>query len=327
MRRPSIEPPRREPVPAPLSASSRAVVAPPRPAPEASLRAAAPDIAAALLRWWAAAGRRLAVRERRDPWFVLVLEVMSQQTQLGRAAEAAERFVGAFPTPTALASASGGDVLREWSGLGYNRRAIALQAAARAIAARHGGEVPAEVAALDALPGVGPYTARAVAAQAFGLPVGPVDVNVRRVLSRLLGEDRGAAALQRLADGLVDGGDPAAWTHATMDLAVLVCRRDRPACDACPVAAWCAARGPLGRAARRRPARAATVPERFVASPRWLRGALVRELAGAPAGVWVRVDGGRGGHDAAAVRRALESLAREGLLELAADGSVRLPAA
>ncbi len=138
-----------------------------------------------------------------------------------------------FPTVAALASASPGDVLRQWSGLGYNRRALNLQRTARAIVERHGGRVPDDLAALEALPGVGPYTARAVAAIAFGQPVGPVDTNVRRVLGRVAtghgsshdpGEAMPARQLQALADALVPEARPADWTAALMDIGATLCR-------------------------------------------------------------------------------------------------------
>ena len=128
---------------------------------------------------------RAAFRATRDPYAVLVSELMAQQTQAARAAEAWTGWMARWPTVRALADAPVADVLRAWAGLGYNRRALSLHRAAQAIVAEHGGVVPATVAVLEALPGVGPYTARAVAAIAFGIPVGAVDVNVRRVLGRI----------------------------------------------------------------------------------------------------------------------------------------------
>ncbi len=309
----------RPPGPAPAS---------PRPGELGLLTRSAAELDAALLAWFERSGRRLPVRQHRDPWFVLILEVMSQQTQLARAVVAAERFQAAFPTPAALAAAPRADVLRAWSGLGYNRRAVALHEAAATIVSRHGGAVPGAVAFLEALPGVGPYTARAVAAQAFARPVGPVDVNVRRVLGRLVGRDLRPAELQPLADALVDPDRPGTWTHATMDLAVLVCLRGAPRCPTCPIRPWCSTG--LGAAAgreqsrstdRARPRPAATP---FRATRRWLRGALVRELADAPRGEWMPVIGARGSHGPAAVLEALETLARDGLVELGSDGLARL---
>ncbi len=158
------------------------------------MTAVPPDARRAILAWYAERGRPLAFRRTRDPYAVLVSEAMAQQTQAARAAEAWERFMARFPTVEALAAAPLPDVLRQWAGLGYDRRALALWETARIIAAEHGGQVPADVAALQALPGIGPYTARAVAALAFGMPVGAVDVNVRRVLGRIVAGDATALA-------------------------------------------------------------------------------------------------------------------------------------
>ncbi|MGC8634907.1 MAG: hypothetical protein ACP5VP_09635 [Candidatus Limnocylindrales bacterium] len=160
-----------------------------------------PAIAGALLAWATVSGRVLPGRESRDPWYVLVVEVMSQQTQIERALEAAGAFCTRFPSPGALATASAADLLRAWGGLGYNRRALALRAAAQAMVATHGGRVPEDAAALLDLPGVGPYTARAVLARTIGQPVMPLDVNVRRVLGRVL-QETSPAALAQLGDGI-----------------------------------------------------------------------------------------------------------------------------
>jgi len=223
------------------------------PAPAGALPADVVGLRAALLAWFDRGGRALAFRAQRepDPWAVLVSEVMAQQTQVARVDGKWRAFMDRFPTPADLAAAPLGDVIRAWSGLGYNRRAVDLQRAARAIV-ESGGAVPADVAALEALPGVGPYTARAVAAIAFGKAVGAVDVNVRRVLGRLTtGESAPvpARAVQAAADALVDPGRPGDWTHALMDLGATVCRPGRPACDVCPIRAWCTFPGPARVAA------------------------------------------------------------------------------
>ncbi len=219
----------------------------------------------AILDWYATAARPLAFRRTTDPYAILVSEAMAQQTQAARAAEHWERFLERFPTVEALAAASPADVLRAWAGLGYDRRALALWRAARVIVDEHGGKVPSDVAALQALPGVGPYTARAVAALAFGVPVGAVDVNVRRVLGRAVAgspDALPAAALQALADEVVPPDDPGRWTHALMDLGATVCRPRSPRCDACPIRPWCRAAAdgtagvPVTAGTRARPAAA-----------------------------------------------------------------------
>ena len=280
-----------------------------------------PDARDAILAWYAAAGRSLPFRGTTDPYAVLVSEAMAQQTQVARVGEAWTRFMARFPTVQALAAASPAEVLRAWQGLGYNRRALALWRAARVIVDEHGGRVPSDLDALQALPGVGPYTARAVAAIAFGMRVGAVDTNVRRVVGRVAAGDAeplSAAAMQRLADATVPHDRPADWTHAVMDLGATVCRPARPGCAGCPARPWCrfAASEPRGstRVRRRRASTPSAAP--FPATSRWLRGRILDRLRAAPDGVWVELDGAIGAHDAAAVARAGHQLEREGLLEL-----------
>jgi A/G-specific adenine glycosylase len=290
-----------------------------------SVAAPSPDMPAgpfndALWRWFASSGRRLPLREVADPWRILVAEVMSQQTQFGRALARAEAFCARFPSPAVLAAALPADAIRAWAGLGYNRRAVSLHRAAEEIVRLHGGAVPADVAALEGLPGVGPYTARAVAAQAFGVPVGPVDVNIARVLARLAGGRPSRRHLQETADALVDARRPGRWVHAMMDLSALVCLpRGAPLCAECPIRAWCRSADivEVDRAPRR-PAKP------FPSTRRWLRGTLVRELGNADRGAWMPIVGSRGSHDGVAVEEAIVDLERDGLLERNGDGAVRL---
>jgi A/G-specific adenine glycosylase len=236
------------------------------------------DIRAALLSWYAAAHRDFPWRHTIDPYAVLVSEVMLQQTQASRVALRFPAFIERFPTARDLGSATEGDVLAAWSGLGYNRRALALRKAA-AIVARAGW--PSEVRTLQNLPGIGPYTARAVASLAFGQPVGVVDTNVRRWLVRRFGLDpaTGAKDLQAIADrlaGVGDQTDAAAWTHATMEFGASICTTRLPACGRCPIAADCPSRDKAARVpVARQP--------RFSGSDRARRGALVHALTQAPA--------------------------------------------
>ncbi|MGH8921406.1 MAG: A/G-specific adenine glycosylase, partial [Actinomycetes bacterium] len=154
-----------------------------------------------LVAWAETAGRDLPWRRTREPWAVLVSELMLQQTQVARLVPRYERFLARFPTPPALAAAPVADVIAEWAGLGYNRRAVNLHRAARQVTAKHGGRIPAALADLLALPGIGPYTARAVLAFAFEEPVGVLDVNAARVSARAAaGRSLGPAEAQRLAD-------------------------------------------------------------------------------------------------------------------------------
>lgn len=303
--------------------------------------AARRDLRGAVLAWFAHHGRELDFRVdgRRDPWGILVSEVMAQQTQIGRVEERWPGFMAEFPTPAAMAAASPADVIRAWRGMGYNRRALNLHRAAVAIIAA-GGRVPGDVDGLMGLPGIGPYTARAVAAIAFGIPVGAVDVNVRRVLGRILAGDASAIApapLQAAADALLDPDRPGTWTHAVMDIGATVCRPSRPSCGSCPARPWCrtARATPTGAAATatRATATRATgrwltpprpAPVRFEQTTRWLRGRLVDRLRDAAPGEALAVDGPLGAHSAEAVARALAGLARDGTVELDAAGHARL---
>jgi A/G-specific adenine glycosylase len=274
----------------------------------------------AVLDWYAEVRRDLPWRRTRDPYLILVSEVMLQQTQVARVVPYFEAFVARFPTAEALAAAPAADVLALWSGLGYNRRALALRAAAQAVV-RDGW--PADAAGLRALPGIGPYTAAAVASFAFGEQVAAVDTNVRRIVERL---DRRAYRPRELAERaaqLLPPGRAADWNQAMMELGATVCGVRAPGCDICPVAP-CASRGIPGdipRPARR--ARAAA--RRFEETDRYVRGRIVAALVdGAGAGELVAGRALPAGIDAARVARALDGLERDGLI-VREGASVRLP--
>jgi A/G-specific adenine glycosylase len=297
-----------------------------------------PALRDAILAWYAVNGRPLPFRTSSDPYAILVSEAMAQQTQAARAGEAWIAFMTRFPTVGDLAAATPADVLRAWHGLGYNRRALSLWRAARRITEVHGGWVPPDLAALQALPGVGPYTARAVAAIAFGMPVGAVDTNVRRVLGRIVAGQAGMspAALQDVADAAVPPDRPAAWTHALMDLGATVCRPERPDCPSCPAQAWCryAAAATTRIDIDRAPQRARTTgqgrrvgstaareaPASFASTSRWLRGRIVDMLRSTGSDGWAVIAAPIGSHDAPAVAAALAALAQDGLVELDASG-------
>jgi A/G-specific adenine glycosylase len=284
-----------------------------------------PEARQAILDWYATAARPLAFRRTTDPYAVLVSEAMAQQTQAARAAEHWERFLERFPTAEGLAAASPADVLRAWAGLGYDRRALALWRTARVIVHEHDGRVPSDVAALQALPGVGPYTARAVAALAYGVPVGAVDVNVRRVLGRAVAgapDALSATEMQTLADEVVPRDDPGRWTHALMDLGATVCRPRAPRCDACPIRAWCraSADGTTDATATSDSLRRASAPAiPFPSTNRWLRGRILDRLRAATADGWVPLDGPIGEHGPDRVLAAAEAMARDGVVELHPD--------
>jgi len=203
----------------------------------------------ALLAWYRSSRRDLPWRRGRDPYRVWVSEIMLQQTTVGAVVPYYRRFLRAFPTVGALASARLDDVLAAWSGLGYYRRARHLHQAARKVVARHGGRFPRGLEDALALPGVGRYTAGAVLSIAYSLPVPVVDGNVARVLSRLLliEDPRPAAARRRMwgaAAALVETSPetPGDLNQALMELGATVCLPRRPACGACPVSRRCAAR-------------------------------------------------------------------------------------
>jgi len=218
---------------------------------------------AALLDWYATNRRSLPWRRSQDPYPVLVSEVMLQQTQVDRAMDRFERFIARWPTVEELATARSDEVLTEWSGLGYNSRALRLRDAARTVST-HGW--PETISGLTELPGVGPYTAAAIASISFGTQAAAVDTNLKRVISRWHGESLDGAALQSAADNEL--GTPAGdWNQALMDLGSGTCTARNPNCTECPVATWC-----LDPAIYEPPTRQST----FSGSNRQLRGALVK---------------------------------------------------
>jgi A/G-specific adenine glycosylase len=190
-----------------------------------------------LARWYETAKRDLPWRRTRDTYAVWISETMLQQTRVAAVIPYFERFLQRFPDAVALAHAPETDLLAQWSGLGYYSRARNLQKAARQIV--DAGTFPNDYASLRELPGVGDYTAAAVASIAFGLPHAAVDGNVRRVIARLYND--GHADPQSLADRLLDRRDPARWNQAMMELGATICLPRQPLCEACPVAKYCAA--------------------------------------------------------------------------------------
>ena len=254
-----------------------------------------------LLRWYRSAGRDLPWRRTRDPYAILVSEVMLQQTQVSRVIPAYASFLKRFPTLRSLARAPLGDALREWSGLGYNRRARDLHRLARLSPRR----LPVDVESLDALPGIGAYTAGAVACFAYGARSAFADTNIRRVLGRVL---LGRVATEQEAvaiDAELAPRDARPWHHALMDLGATVCVARAPRCEACPVAVLCASRGVAG----------ATAPDRrqsaFATSDRRVRGRIVASLRDGK----MTVAGLHRALDDPRVDRLVATLADEGLVQ------------
>jgi A/G-specific adenine glycosylase len=282
---------------------------------------------AALLDWGAAQLRPLPWRSTRDPWAVLVSELMAQQTQVDRVIPRWHAFLDRWPDPASCAAASLGQVLELWAGLGYPRRARHLHRAAGRIAADHGGRLPDDLPALLALPGVGPYTARAVLAFAFERDVGVVDTNVGRVLARWTGGRLTPARAQAAADALVPPGRGWAWNQSLMELGARVCRPRTPSCEACPLAAGCAWRsaghpepdpavGSAGVSGRQAP---------FAGSDRQARGRLLAAVVAGPVAADAVAAAAGLVDDADRARRVADSLVADGLAVRLADGGLRLP--
>jgi A/G-specific adenine glycosylase len=207
------------------------------------------EITRALVSWYRRQKRDLPWRGAApDPYGIWVCEIMAQQTQIATVARYWTRWMARFPTPAALAAAPLDDVLALWAGLGYYARARSLHRAAQEIVARHGGRVPDDPEALLALPGIGRYTAGAIASIAFARRVAAVDGNVSRVLARVFGladdvrSPPGVARLWQLAETLVPARAPGDFNQALFDLGATVCTPRSPACLVCPLAAVCVAR-------------------------------------------------------------------------------------
>jgi A/G-specific adenine glycosylase len=232
---------------------------------------------AAVLRWYRRNGRALPWRRSRDPYAVLVSEVMLQQTQVYRVIPKYRAFLSRFPNLRALATAPLGDVLRAWSGLGYNGRARRLWECARMVMSRRPRRLPSDVAALQTLPGIGRYTAAAVACFAFEARQPVVDTNVRRVLSRAFDgiDDAGERRSWELAEIVLPRRNAHDWNQALMDVGALFCR-PVPKCTACPARLYCLAHR---QGIEKRARRAAPV---FEGSRRFYRGRTVKALAAAP---------------------------------------------
>lgn len=207
--------------------------------------------AAVLSDWFAANARDFPWRRSRDPYRTLLVEFLLQQTRAETGLRYFERFVERFPTIQSLARASETEVLALWSGLGYYRRARNLHASAKRIVAEHNGRVPEDVAALDGLPGIGPYTAGAIASIAYDRPEPCIDGNQARVIGRILGARNAdsVSARKRIeawARDLLGHGSPRILNQAIMDLGATVCVPIRPRCERCPLSAACRSRGTQG---------------------------------------------------------------------------------
>ncbi len=286
-----------------------------------------------VLAWYARHARDLPWRAPgATPWSVLVSEIMLQQTPVARVLPEYLRWIARWPTPAALAAEPAGEAIRQWGRLGYPRRALRLHETATILTTRHGGKVPADRDALLALPGIGSYTAAAVASFAFGQRHAVLDTNVRRVLARLIaGQPMPGTALsvaeRRLAESLLPGEPAVAsrWSAAVMELGALVCTAANPRCGTCPVArdcAWLAAgrpkdsREPVEAAGRR--------TQRYDGTDRQCRGRLLAVLrdSGEPVS---RADFDAVWPGQIQLARALDGLIADGLVDPLPDGWFALP--
>ena len=291
-----------------------------------------------VLTWYARNARDLPWRAPdATPWAVLVSEIMLQQTPVARVLPEYLSWIARWPTPAALAAEPAGEAIRQWGRLGYPRRALRLHETATILVTRHGGTVPADLDALRALPGIGTYTAAAVASFAFGQRHAVLDTNVRRVLARLVagqpragGASSASVAERRLAESLLPAEPAVAarWSVAVMELGALVCTAAGPRCGDCPVARECAwlaagcpapatATGGMVGAARRR-------TQKYEGTDRQCRGrllAVLRDCAGPVPGSQLEAAWA----DQLQRNRALDGLVADGLVDPLPDGRFALP--
>jgi A/G-specific adenine glycosylase len=311
----------------PDTASHAAADASPVPA-SGSIERIAGALHTPVVDWFATHARDLPWRRpEAGPWGVMVSEFMLQQTPVNRVLPVYERWLERWPRPADLAAEASGEAVRAWGRLGYPRRALRLHGAATAIAERHGGDVPQEHAQLLALPGVGEYTAAAVASFAYGQRHAVLDTNVRRVFARAISgrqypPNATTASERRLARQLLPEDETMAseWAAATMELGALLCTARAPACGRCPIAGQCAWRLAGAPEHEGQPRRTQT----YAGTDRQVRGKLLAVLREAvrpvPQATLDRV-----WHDPVQRARALDGLVADGLVEPLAGGVYRLP--
>jgi A/G-specific adenine glycosylase len=285
-------------------------------------------LAEQLLAWSADTRRDLPWRRTRDPWAILVSELMLQQTQVARVEPRYLAFLERFPDPATCAAAAPAEVVRAWAGLGYNRRAVNLHRTATVVARDHGGRLPDDLDALLELPGIGPYTARAVLAFAFERDHGVVDTNAARVIARAVaGRRLTAREVQDHADELVPLGRGWDWNQAILDLGATICVKRSPRCARCPVADRCAwaERGFADPDPSDGSAGSSVPQSRFEGSDRQGRGRLVQSLRTGPLELERLADAAGWPDDPDRARRVADSLVGDGLAEYV-DGQLALPA-
>ena len=274
--------------------------------------------------WWDSEKRDLPWRISRDPWAILVSEFMLQQTQASRVVEKYKTFLKRFPNPTTCANSTPGKVIELWSGLGYNRRAINLHRTAKTIAEKHKGTVPDELSLLLDLPGIGDYTARAILAFSFEKDVAVVDVNVKRVLSRLEGRTLSMKEAQSIADQNLPTGEGWRWNQAMIEIGATICTARKTKCDKCPLKETCtwtknqAATDPAISVKSKK-------LETFEGSDRQGRGKLINALRNEPIMEKdvPQIFGWPNDHKRC--KRVLKKLEKDGLIVIADSGKISLP--
>jgi A/G-specific adenine glycosylase len=284
-----------------------------------------------LLSWFKENARELPWRRTRDPYAILVSEVMLQQTQVDRVLPYYSRFLERFPTVEDLAAAPTSDVIRIWSGLGYNRRAVNLQRAARAVVDQFGGSFPEDPAELKKLPGIGAYTAGAISAFAHERDVAFLDTNMRRVIGRVIfGSEsvRESDAIEA-ATALLPTGQSWTWNQALIEFGALQCTARRPACIICPLRAECAAYPTMQVALQRKSSRSTRAKtEPFESTTRFYRGRIVEALRALPENepegiplpeLGLRVREGFTTENLPWLRELVDGLQRDGLALIAED--------
>jgi len=284
-----------------------------------------------VLKWYVRNGRRLPWRNISNPYQILVSEIMLQQTQVSRVLAKYPEFLHRFPTIRRLAAARQRDVVVAWQGMGYNNRAVRLHVLAQTVVKTNGGRIPNEYHALRSLPGIGRYTANAILSSAFGKRVPVVDVNVRRVLSRVfrpmrsLSDMRTEAQIWDLAAAVLPRRRAYIWNQGLMDLGATICTSRSPSCPVCPAAGLCLSRRSLRKTNVQR---VKNEPSHSGLPNRVYRGRIIEELRKGNGKTRMRLDSlGRrvlkefSRRDANWLRNLVLGLERDGLVKLSGNGS------
>ncbi len=284
-------------------------------------------ISPTIFRWYRRHGRKLPWRDIRDPYRILIAEIMLHQTRVGRVLQAYPEFLRRFPSLRALAAAPRSDVVIAWRGMGYNNRAVRIHRLAQQLLIRGNGRIPRTLQECRELPGVGKYTAHALLVSVYRMDLPVVDVNIRRLLSRLLWRMRTTADLRSereiwtRAESLIPRGRAYEWTQALMDIGATICTARAPKCPACPLAALCPSRSAMKPAP---PPKRHQEPSRFGIPDRLHRGRIIEALRSSRNGLTVHqlgagVPGQPAGEPTPWLRRLIAALEKDGLVRIHGD--------